>query len=78
MSNPLAHEITTAVEILQATNNGRDIDVMVMGAGTGGTISGVSRALKRAAPHIKVIRLGDVIALLGHCRGSTRIFLAAI
>ncbi|WP_448521974.1 cysteine synthase A [Pseudothermotoga sp.] len=43
--NLLAHELTTAHEILSQMNY--RIDVFVAGVGTGGTISGVGRVLKR-------------------------------
>ncbi len=43
--NVLAHELTTAHEILSQMNY--RIDVFVAGVGTGGTISGVGRVLKR-------------------------------
>ena len=52
-SNPLAHECTTAVEILQDTNN--DVDVFIAGVGTGGTISGVGKVLKNKNANIKII-----------------------
>ena len=45
LSNPEVHEKTTAVEILNDTNG--NLDVVIMGVGTGGTISGVSKVLKR-------------------------------
>lgn len=42
--NPQAHENTTAVEIM---NDFSELDAFVSGVGTGGTISGVARALKQ-------------------------------
>ncbi|NLW80638.1 MAG: cysteine synthase A [Desulfovibrionales bacterium] len=47
-ANPAMHERTTAQELWQDTE-GR-IDVLVAGVGTGGTITGVGRALKRRKP----------------------------
>lgn len=44
-ANPMAHEATTAVEILEAME-GLPIDAFVASVGTGGTISGVGRVLK--------------------------------
>jgi len=52
-ANPEVHERTTGAEILAAF--GKDgLDAFVAGVGTGGTISGVSHALKSANPGIQV------------------------
>lgn len=53
LDNPAAHEQTTAAEILQSTD-GR-LDALVAGVGTGGTITGCGRALRRAVPGLQVI-----------------------
>ncbi|EDR13973.1 uncharacterized protein LACBIDRAFT_171213 [Laccaria bicolor S238N-H82] len=56
VNNPLAHEYTTGPEIIEAVvstpstssrPSTEKVDVMVAGAGTGGTITGISRAIKR-------------------------------
>ena len=52
-ANPAIHEATTAREILRDTD-GR-VDLFVASFGTGGTVSGVGRALKAANPSIRVI-----------------------
>jgi [CysO sulfur-carrier protein]-thiocarboxylate-dependent cysteine synthase len=51
-ANPLAHEQGTAQEILSQVP---DVDVFVAGLGTGGTLTGVGRALKRARPTVRVV-----------------------
>ena len=52
-SNPKAHELTTSEEIWQDTEG--NIDIIVAGAGTGGTISGCARTLKKKNPKIKAV-----------------------
>jgi cystathionine beta-synthase len=52
-SNPLAHEEGTAKEIFD--DLGGKVDMVVMGAGTGGTISGVARAMKKLAPNVVIV-----------------------
>lgn len=51
--NPAAHEKTTAVEILNDTD--KRVDILVAGVGTGGTITGISRAIKKELPNFKAI-----------------------
>ncbi len=51
--NYLAHEKGLAQEIIAET--GGKIDVFVAGAGSGGTIIGVARALKQFNPNIKIV-----------------------
>lgn len=52
-SNPAIHQTTTAEEIWADTNGA--IDIFVSGVGTGGTITGVGRALKPRRPSLKVV-----------------------
>ncbi len=52
-ANVRAHEQTTAVEILEQT--GGMVGAFVAGAGTGGTITGVGRVLKRRDPSTRIV-----------------------
>ncbi|NXQ73902.1 CBS synthase, partial [Quiscalus mexicanus] len=51
-SNPLAHYDTTAEEILEQCEG--KVHMVVIGSGTGGTITGVARKLKEKCPECKV------------------------
>ena len=52
-ANPLAHELTTGREIWNDTDG--QVTAVVAGVGTGGTISGVGRALKQRNPDVRII-----------------------
>jgi len=52
-ANPEIHSVTTAEEIWSDTD-GR-IDILVSGVGTGGTITGVARELKKRKPSLLVV-----------------------
>lgn len=52
-SNPLAHYDTTANEIIEQCDG--QLDVIVAGAGTGGTLTGLGRRIKEAIPKCKVV-----------------------
>lgn len=52
-ANPAIHERTTAQEIWRDTDG--KVDVVVSGVGTGGTLTGVGRALKAKKPTVKMI-----------------------
>merc|ERR1711899_490444 len=61
--NPLAHYDTTAEEIIQQC--GGKVDMVVLGAGTGGTISGIGRKLKEHWPDCQVVGVdpeGSILA----------------
>lgn len=60
--NPLAHYDTTAEEILAACQN--KLDMVVVGAGTGGTISGLARKIKERLPDCKVVGVDPVGSIL--------------
>jgi cysteine synthase A len=65
-ANPLAHERGTAEEIWRDTDGA--LDVLVAGIGTGGTITGVSRVLKRRLPGLRVVGVepAGAAVLSGH------------
>ena len=52
-ANALAHERTTAIEILEDTDG--KVDYFVSAFGSGGTVTGVGKVLKRELPDVKVI-----------------------
>lgn len=52
-ANPAIHEKTTGPEIYRDTDG--EVDFLVAGVGTGGTVSGTGRYLKSQKPEIKVI-----------------------
>uniref|UniRef100_A0A8D0FDV5 Cystathionine beta-synthase n=1 Tax=Strix occidentalis caurina TaxID=311401 RepID=A0A8D0FDV5_STROC len=63
-SNPLAHYDTTAEEILEQCEG--KVHMVVIGSGTGGTVTGVARKLKEKCPECKIIGVdpdGSIVAL---------------
>lgn len=52
-ANPAIHEATTGPEIWE--DSGHNIDAIVAGVGTGGTITGVARYIKARNPNFKAI-----------------------
>ena len=52
-ANPAIHRATTAEEIWADTDG--QVDILVAGVGTGGTVTGVGEALKAKKPGVKVI-----------------------
>ncbi|MEE8504956.1 MAG: cystathionine beta-synthase [Kiloniellales bacterium] len=66
-ANPEAHETTTAPEIWEQM--GHDLDAVVCGVGSGGTITGMSRFFAEAAPDVEIVLAdpeGSVLAELVH------------
>jgi len=62
-SNPDAHYFGTAEEILN--DFGKDLQMVVMGVGTGGTITGVAKRLKEEIPDIIIVGADPVGSILG-------------
>ncbi len=52
-ANPAIHRTTTAEEIW--TDTGGEVDIVVSGVGTGGTITGVGQVLKQRKPSVRMI-----------------------
>ncbi|KAL9187800.1 hypothetical protein ACHAXT_006178 [Thalassiosira profunda] len=61
-ANPLAHYDGTANELLQQLDG--KIDMVVAGAGTGGTMSGISAKLKENNPNVKIVGVDPVGSIL--------------
>lgn len=62
-SNPMAHYKGTAMEILDQCDG--KLDMLVCGAGTGGTITGIAKKLKQSLPNLVVVGvdpLGSILA----------------
>ncbi len=68
-NNPDAHYETTAQEILD--DMGDDLAMVVISAGTGGTITGVAKRLKKEIPHIQIIGVDPYGSILG---GGTEVY----
>jgi cystathionine beta-synthase len=60
--NPLAHERTTGPEILEQM--GGELDAIVLGVGSSGTVSGLSRYLSEHAPDVDLILADPVGSVL--------------
>lgn len=60
--NPLAHERTTAPEILQQLDG--DVAAVVVGVGSSGTVSGMSRYFSQHAPDLKIVLADPVGSIL--------------
>jgi len=62
-SNPNAHEYGTGKEIIEQCDG--KIDKLVLGAGTGGTVAGIARAVREAIPSCEIIGVdpeGSILA----------------
>lgn len=61
--NPLAHEMTTAPEIFEQL--GGKVDAIVLGVGSSGTVSGISRYLQAHSPNTEIViadPVGSIVA----------------
>lgn len=72
-ANPLVHEKTTAEEIYNDTQG--KVDALVIGVGTGGTLTGAGRVLKKRIPGLKIIAVEPSTSaiLSGQPRGPHKI-----
>ncbi len=72
-NNPDIHRKTTAVEILNDTNN--SVDIFVAAVGTGGTLTGTSEVLKEKLPLLQAIAVEpeDSAILSGGSAGAHKI-----
>lgn len=70
-ANPAAHESVTGPEIWGQM--GENMDAIVAGVGSGGTISGLSRFFEGAAPHVEIILADPKGSILTEVVNSGRI-----
>ena len=74
-ANPLAHETGTGPEIWEQT--GHDVDAIVVGVGSSGTLTGLTRYFRQVAPHVEFVLAdpkGSILAEYvdtGHVRDTS-------
>jgi len=59
-ANPAIHEQTTGPEIWE--DSGKNIDALVCGVGTGGSVTGIGRYIRRFNPNFKIIVVEPVLS----------------
>ena len=69
LNNPDAHYQYTAEEILREFDN--SLDMIVMGVGTGGTITGIAKKIKEKSPQTQIVGVDPHGSILG---GGSDIF----
>lgn len=72
-ANVEAHQLTTGVEIIEDT--GSNVDAIVCGVGTSGTVTGIASALKSCIPDLYVMAVepAESPVLSGGCKGAHKI-----
>lgn len=73
-ANPAVHEATTGPEIIEAFE-GKTPDAFIAGVGTGGTVTGVGKALRKVNPNVEIYALEptDSAVLSGKPKGPHKI-----
>uniref|UniRef100_A0A0K0E7D6 cystathionine beta-synthase n=1 Tax=Strongyloides stercoralis TaxID=6248 RepID=A0A0K0E7D6_STRER len=66
--NPMAHYESTASEILESLDN--NIDMLVVGVGTGGSVSGLAKKIKNVKPTTTIVGVDPVGSLLADPHNS--------
>lgn len=61
-ANPLAHETSTAPEIWAQT--GHDLDAIVVGVGSGGTLTGLTRFFQKVQPGLEIVLADPVGSIM--------------
>ena len=61
-ANPLAHEMTTGPEIFEQLDH--DVDAVVVGVGSGGTLTGLGRFFAKASPKTQMVLADPVGSVL--------------
>jgi cysteine synthase len=62
-NNPLVHYEHTAQELID--DMGNDLAMIVMGVGTGGTITGIAKRIKKERPHVHIVGADPYGSILG-------------